>query len=123
MSYGQILLVAALVFSGLYYYHTNELERQQKEHYNQLEREHDAREAAKYEREAERDRQQLEREKAEFKASEKAFAAQIERDYYRCFRRLPPKSFLSMDNGERAKFLDTVYPNALNNDERAVCDR
>jgi len=117
MSYGRILLVAALVFGGLYYYHTNELERQQKEHYNQLERD----DAAKREREAERDRQQRERERAEIKASEEAFAAQIERDYYRCFHRLPP-SYLSMGSGERLKFLETVYPNVLN-DERAVCDR
>jgi hypothetical protein len=106
-----------LVFGGLYYYHTNELERQQKEHYNQLERERQARD----ERAAERGRQQLERAKAELKASEEAFAAQIERDYYRCFHRLPP-SYLSMGSDERLKFLDTVYPNVLN-DERAVCDR
>lgn len=45
MSYGRILLVAALVFGGLYYYHTNELERQEKAHYNQLERDREAREA------------------------------------------------------------------------------
>jgi len=29
---------------------------------------------------------------------------------------------LSMGSGERLKFLETVYPNDLN-DERAVCDR
>jgi hypothetical protein len=122
MSYGRILLIAALVFGGLYYYHSNELDRQRQEHINQLEREREAREAAKYEREAERDRQQLEREKAEAKAADKAFAVQIEKDYRRCFHRLPPKSFSSMDNVEQLKFINTVYPNVLN-DERAICDR
>jgi hypothetical protein len=39
MSYGRILLIAALVFGGLYYYHSNELDRQRQEHINQLERE------------------------------------------------------------------------------------
>ena len=112
MSYGRILLVAALVFGGLYYYHTNELERQQKEHYNQLERERDAREAAKYEREEERER-------AEFKASLEAQVAQIERDYRRCFHRSPAKPFASMNNQEQLELITSLYPKQLG---RAVCD-
>ena len=122
MSYGRILPVAALVFGGLYYYHTNELERQEKAHYNQLERDREAREAVKREHEEERERQKSECELTEAKAADEKFAAQIERDYLRCFRRHPPKSFLSTSNVEQLKYIETVYPDVLN-DERAICDR
>jgi hypothetical protein len=118
MSYARILLVAALVFGGLYYYRTNELERQQKAHDNQLMRD----DIARVEHEEEQGRQKSERERAEWKASEEKFAAQIERDYRRCFHRLPPKSFSSMNAAEQVNFIETVYPNVFK-DERAICDR
>jgi hypothetical protein len=60
MTYGRILLIAALVLGAIYYYHSNEVEREKEAYFHQL----DLRAAAQRDREdIQEDRRLSEQEK------------------------------------------------------------
>jgi uncharacterized protein HemX len=98
MTYGRILLIAALVLGAIYYYHSHEVEREKEAYFHQL----DLRAAAQRDREAEWEHQKELREEAEQKC-------QSERDAIQEDRRLSEQ--------EKLRLLYVMRPSSCRNDK------
>jgi hypothetical protein len=113
MTYGRILLIAALAFGAIAYYQSEQKQRAKETHHHQL----ILQEVAANQREAERYRaeqaQEVARMQAEQRRAAEEYPRELARAYIDCFGRPPPRDPAFMSDKERLALELRMHPELL----------